>query len=479
MRLDGAHAVLCSDARGGCIVPVDFPKLSPKDFSGLDYAKRLKKVLSAFFGFDIAGVAENTVGGFDDDPTAVVKLDDNLFVAELWHGGTRSYKDMSAAVLAGMLEKAELAAGERKNTIVAVSGCTAGASAVNAFCKNGDVEVVSFYGRGASDFDKRALGCAADNEKSFALCADASADEVCAAVSALAADESLKSELDAHNTRLLLGDAHNIVSVIAQTAYYFSAYADLADSGEIEWGDKIDFVMPTGNADNIIAGLYALKSGLPVNKLVLASSCGRAAYDFISTGVYDVNREAATSAASELNDCTTANLERLIFELSGGDAEHTAQRMNELSSVGRYTVSESEAEILHNIFASEPLDDDDIADAARDVFDEYGYLAEPNTAAAYATAMIRECVRPTVVFSTLDPYRAASTVLFALGESKDKGGKMSAETLVKLQDVTAMDISEYVAGVLEAKHDGTTKLGTSEFSAFVGKIAGRRNDKKI
>ena len=77
----------------------------------------------------------------------------------------------------------------------------------------------------------------------------------------------------------------NIGRLIPQVVYYFYAYAQLVKHEEIEAGSPVNFVVPTGNFGDILAGYYAQKLGLPVGKLVCASNDNTVLYDFFNTGV--------------------------------------------------------------------------------------------------------------------------------------------------------------------------------------------------
>ena len=233
-----------------------------------------------------------------------------------------------------------------------------------------------------------------------------------------------------------------------QIAYYFSAYCDLADSGEIAAGEKIDFVVPTGNFGNILAGWYAREMGLPVNKLVCASNANNVLTDFISTGEYDINREFYKTESPSMDILISSNLERLVFEASGRNAALTAERMQSLKETGRYSVTQDEIEKIREVFSADYATDDDIEQAIADMFDEYGYLMDTHTAAAYAVCERRERVRPTVIVSTANPYKFAPAVLKALGEHTN--GEASEQTFARLEEITAMDIPESLAEVFGA-----------------------------
>ena len=110
-------------------------------------------------------------------------------------------------------------------------------------------------------------------------------------------------------------------------------------------------------------------------------------------------------------------------------------------------MSEDEIDAIRETFACDYADDDDTEQAIADMFDEYGYLIDTHTAAAYAVAMRRELVRPTVVVSTANPYKFAPAVLRALGEPAQ--GEATADTLRELEDMTAMDVPQSLADVFD------------------------------
>lgn len=107
--------------------------------------------------------------------------------------------------------------------------------------------------------------------------------------------------------------------LVPQVVYYFSAYADLVGSGDIKIGDKLDFIVPTGNFGDILAGYIAKKMGLPAGKLVCASNKNNVLTDFIETGVYDKNRDFFTTISPSMDILISSNLERLLYIMSGYD----------------------------------------------------------------------------------------------------------------------------------------------------------------
>lgn len=444
--VSSARAVIDGmSADGGLYVPESFPAL---DYGSLgdDYAERAERVLSCFFDFDVEGIAERAYDGFDGDPAPVVKIDDGLFVLELWHGKTCAFKDMALSVLPGLLTRAKERENEKNETLVlvATSGDT-GKAAMSGFTDVEGTQVCVFYPTdGVSAVQKLAMQTHKGNNVR-AVGIRGNFDDAQAAVKNAFADKSLEAVLKGKNIVLSSANSINIGRLVPQIAYYFSAYKDLADGGEIENGEKIDFVVPTGNFGNILAGLYAKRMGLPIEKLVCASNRNNVLTDFITTGVYDVNREFFKTESPSMDILVSSNLERLLFEVSGRDADLTAARMAELKSTGRYEVSKEELGQIRELFDCGYADDGEIEAAIADMFDEYGYLIDTHTAAAYVVAKRRGYPRKTVVVSTANPYKFAPAVLKALGLPSD--GEVTAKTLEALEDETAMEIPQPLLSV--------------------------------
>ncbi len=104
----------------------------------------------------------------------------------------------------------------------------------------------------------------------------------------------------------------NFGRLCPQIVYYFYAYYQMINSGDITLGEKIDFVVPTGNFGNILAGYYAMKMGLPVNRLVCASNDNNILTDFMNTGEYNTNRDFYKTISPSMDILISSNLERFI-----------------------------------------------------------------------------------------------------------------------------------------------------------------------
>ncbi|MDE6294206.1 MAG: hypothetical protein K2L88_06270, partial [Clostridiales bacterium] len=165
VSFDGATAVLDGFAPdGGLYVPQSIPALNYESLLDLDYASRVGAVLRAFFDFDVNGVAEEACATFeDDDPMPTVKLDESVFVCELWHGITYSSKDVALTALARLIVRAaaERKCDDRLLIPIATNG-DLGKAAAEAFRYIDGAEVCVFYPIGGMDEITRREVCAVD-----------------------------------------------------------------------------------------------------------------------------------------------------------------------------------------------------------------------------------------------------------------------------------------------------------------------------
>lgn len=433
LRVDGATAVIDgTPSDGGLYVPVEFPRMDIAELIGSDYVGRTDKILGAFFDFDAKGVAKAAFEHIDDDPAPVIKLDDNLFVLELWHGGSSSVCDMSLSVLPKLIARAKAHANDRKRTLALMASAgDFGKAALEGFVGVDGTEACLFYPTVGTDAVRRVAvqTQAGNNVFSCGVKGDISAAQ--AAADKALANGSLRARLAENNITMTRVDEANIGAIVPQIAYYFSAYCDLVASGEIDSGEKIDFVVPVVDFGSICAGLYAVKMGLPVNRLVCASNSNNALAEFIRTGVYDINRELYKTNSPAMDVLATQNLERLIFDTCAS-AETVTKRMNELEARGMFTVAPEEIDKIREIFAGDSVDDGDTETAVAQAEDEYGYLIDTHTAVAYAVAERREFVRPTVIVSPCNPFMFAPETLRAI--TGEDVGEASLDVIERLED---------------------------------------------
>ncbi len=470
---------LASD--GGLFVPQSFPcvKNELEKILDMDYAETATFVLSKFleeYDYDaLLNACKKAYAKFEDnDPVPVVKIDENLFLMELFHGPTLAFKDIALTILPYLLREGCDRSGVKETVLilVATSGDT-GKAALEGFKDQPGIKIMVFYpSEGVSDMQK--LQMATQEGSNVNVCAvKGNFDDCQSAVKTIFSGKEYAEKLKKSNVVLSSANSINFGRLAPQIAYYFSSYADIVNSGEIKLGDKIDFCVPTGNFGNILAGYYAKQMGLPIDKLVCASNQNNVLTDFFDTGIYNIDREFYKSASPSMDILISSNLERLIFELTGRNADLTAKRMVDMSKCKKYSITAEEQKVLLETFSAGYCDEDTCFDTIEEFMDEYGYPLDPHTAVAVnvADGFIND--KPMIVLSTASPYKFPSTVYGAItGKTVDDAFKAS----LKLEAETAMPIPEQITKLKEKEVRFTKVIDRADISKAVFEFVNCENN---
>ncbi len=423
IKIDSSDAIirgLSSD--GGLFMPECIPTLSTEEISALtnmDYKARAKTILSKFLTDYTDAELDACVNGAysavkfgGDEPTPVTKLDDDNYVLELWHGPTCAFKDMALQILPWLLTTAMRKKGETRTVVilVATSGDT-GKAALEGFCDVEGTKILVFYPKdGVSEVQKKQMTTqSGDNTGVMGIIGNF--DDCQNGVKKIFGNEDTIKKLQDGGFVFSSANSINWGRLVPQIVYYFSAYADLVKRGEIKFGDKLDFVVPTGNFGDILAGFIAKKMGLFAGKFVCASNCNNVLTDFINTGVYDRNRDFYTTISPSMDILISSNLERLLFIMSGSDDKKTADYMNKLNKTGKYSVDEDLLKSIKCEFLAGYADEKATVEAIRDAYERYNYVMDPHTAVAYSVSKQIKCENKTVILSTASPYKFPASVI--------------------------------------------------------------------
>ena len=375
--------------------------------------------LGADYLNEICEKAYSTFTG--NDPAPLVKIDDGFFILELFHGPTCAFKDMALTVLPYLLKRSQEVLGIEEDVLIlaATSGDT-GKAALEGFKNVKGTKVAVFYPDEGVAKMQRLQMATQSGDNVFVAAVKGNFDDCQRAVKNLFASKEFNEKLKEKGARLSSANSINFGRLAPQIAYYFSTYLDLITSRQITQGTPIDFVVPTGNFGDILAGWYAKQMGLPVRKLVCASNKNRVLADFFETGKYDVQRDFYRTMSPSMDILVSSNLERLLFEISGRNAKLTASRMKDLAQNGAYSITTEEKKLLDEQFYGGYASEDDMVEGMYDVFEEYGYAMDTHTGVAlWVRAQYKETLdekdrTPIVVLSTASPYKFPQDVLYSL-----------------------------------------------------------------
>ena len=467
IKMSSAAAIVRGlSADGGLFMPETIPQITKSELESLvtlNYRQRAKLVLSKFLTDYTDAELENCVNGAytaekfgGDDPTPITRLDDNNYVLELWHGPTCAFKDMALQIMPRLLTTAVKKGSSDKTIVilVATSGDT-GKAALEGFCDVDGTKILVFYpSDGVSEVQRKQM-ISQKGENTGVMGIVGNFDDCQSGVKKIFSDADVAKKLDENGYVFSSANSINWGRLVPQVVYYFSAYADMLKSDSIKLGDKLDFVVPTGNFGDILAGYIAKKMGLPVGKLVCASNSNNVLTDFINTGVYDRNRKFFTTISPSMDILISSNLERLLFMMSGSDDKKVSEYMNLLSTEGKYQVDADLLAMIQSDFVAGFADEKTTVAAISEAYEKFGYVTDPHTAVAYHVAQNYETENKKVILSTASPYKFPASVIEGIA------GKISTDDEFELFDIlfekTGVQIPASLENIKTAHNRFTSK----------------------
>ncbi|MFW2555292.1 threonine synthase [Aliarcobacter butzleri] len=412
-----------STSFGGLYVPKYLPKLEEnfiQNHVNKSYKELAYDILKAFE----IDIDENEIkkaldlyDNFDDvlNPCPVVKVKEDLFVHEQYHGPTRAFKDMALQPFGSILSSIAKKRDEKYLILAATSGDT-GPAALNTFKNKENIQVVCLYpDGGTSDVQRLQMVCE-DGKNLKVLGIKGNFDDAQNALKNLLASKTFKEELEKDNIKLSAANSVNFGRIIFQIIYHFWSYIQLLKQNEITFGEKIYLVVPSGNFGNVLGAFYAQEMGLPVEKLLVASNENNILTEWINTGIYDIrNKELKLTKSPAMDILKSSNIERVIYSLFG--ANRTKELMEELNKNNIFKMSKNETEQLQKYFSAIYSNDTFGAKTIKEFLD-VGYLMDPHTATCIkAYNELKEKPLKTVIYSTAEWTKFSPTVLNALNEN--------------------------------------------------------------
>ncbi len=385
-----------------------------------------------------------------EDITPLVKVGDD-YILELFRGPTSAFKDVALSMLPQLITSARKQTGLDDEIVIltATSGDT-GKAALEGFHDVDGTRIIVFYpDNGVSSVQKAQMTTQQGNN--VKVCAVRGNFDDCQK-GVKQAFGKINSMLEGKGKRLSSANSINIGRLAPQLVYYFSAYRDLIDSNRIKVGDKVDYVVPTGNFGDILAGFYAKLLGLPVGRLVCAANENNVLTDFIRTGTYDKNRPFFKTSSPSMDILVSSNLERLLFLASGNNTESVSKWMEDLNTKGSFTVDNNTLSYIQNSFDTWFCTEEETEKEINSCWKENRYLCDPHTAVAYHAAKCfekdKKSGNPCVILSTASPYKFPSAVLRALGENPQDD---EFEQMKKLNQLTGVKIPVNLSSLKEKK----------------------------
>lgn len=437
-------------------------------------AQILHALLPDFEDMD-ALVRQAYAGKFETEDLTPLRQVGEDYVLELFRGPTSAFKDVALSMLPQLMTAARRQTGQSETILIltATSGDT-GKAALEGFRDVPGIRIVVFYPeQGVSVVQKAQM--VTQQGGNVRVCAvRGNFDDAQTGVKQAFAAVQREGLLEKAGVRLSSANSINIGRLAPQVVYYFKAYADLVRMGRIREGEPVDFVVPTGNFGDILAGHYAKRMGLPVGMLVCASNANDVLTQFIRTGVYDRRRPFHKTASPSMDILVSSNLERLLFELSGEDDGRTAAYMAQLEKDGRYAITEQMLCALQAEFWAGCCGEEETSQTIRSVWKENGYLCDTHTAVAWNVAQQYKQARggdaPVVVLSTASPYKFPQAVLDAIGGACGGDAFAAMDALARC---TGVPVPKNLAGLQQREVLHRQVIDREEILSYVLQEAGK------
>ncbi|KAJ7595021.1 tryptophan synthase beta subunit-like PLP-dependent enzyme [Mycena floridula] len=460
-RLSFEETVLTGLApNGGLYIPVSIPKLPSNwktEWKEYSFVELSVAVLSLFISPDemsraeLEELATKSYSGFrHPEVTPLKKLGESKYILELWHGPTWAFKDVALQFLGNLFEfflkrrnavktaRGEVA-DERLTVVGATSGDT-GSAAIYGLRNKANIDIFILHPKGRVSPIQEAQMTTVDDANVHNLAVGGTFDDCQDIVKSLFSDAQFNAK-----HRLGAVNSINWARILAQTVYYFQAYFSLRRSLNLPENEELElqFVVPTGNFGDILAGYYANKMGLPMSaKLGIATNANDILARFWATGKYEkidsltiassVGKEVFTgvreTASPAMDILVSSNFERLLWYLAYENTKDNSVTeactvvhgwMSAMKQDGKVTMPEPVLRAATRDFCAERVDDDETLETIQSLFvGPESYLVDPHTAVGVAAATRMAKHNPSsvkqIVLSTAHPAKFSEAVSSAL-----------------------------------------------------------------
>jgi threonine synthase len=377
---------------------------------------------------------------FDDptNPVPLVKVDDNIYVSELFHGPTRAFKDMALQPFGYVLASLAKQRQQQYLILAATSGDT-GPAALETFKNRDNIQVVCLYPEGGtSDVQRLQMVTeSAPNLKVIGI--KGNFDDAQGALKSLLASPTFKQQLNELNVSLSAANSVNFGRIIFQIMYHIHSYLELVRKNVIELGDKVYLNIPSGNFGNALGAYYAQKMGLPVEKIVVSSNVNNVLTELINTGKYDISNKSLVKTTSPAMDILkSSNVERVLFDLFG--ALRTRELMQQLDEQHCYQLESNELEKLQQVFVADFCTDEQSNKFIQQHF-EKGYLMDPHTATcfkAYDNPSLKTL--PSIVYSTAEWTKFSPVIDQAITGKQGCSDKEALDSIATAADISIPEV---------------------------------------
>ena len=362
---------------GGLYMPKSWPKININEITSdknISYNELVTIILNQFVGDTIKNtelqqIAKKTYREFTHNKIApLVKLKDNKYILELFHGPTYAFKDYPLQML-GNLFQYYLKKEDKKITVIGATSGDTGSAAIYA-CKNKDnINIFILHPKNKTSDIQRKQMTTIQSKNVFNIAINGTFDDCQNIVKSLFVSDDLKKI-----TTLSAINSINWARIASQSVYFFWAYLQ-----SLQYDKNVNFIVPTGNFGNVYAAHISGIMGLPINKLYVATNSNDIMHRTIANG--DMSLKDVKSTISPSMDIQiSSNFERQLFESLNYNSSDLSKLMKSFKDNNQYDLSGEIHDNLKLYYRSKGINDSLTSSTIKKYYEEYNYISDPHTA---------------------------------------------------------------------------------------------------
>lgn len=373
---------------GGLLVPSEIPVISPETLKAWQKLSYQELVLAIFAYYTNGEIPEEDLKRMvaasystfrDPEVTPVRKINDSLYLLELFHGPTFAFKDIALQFMGQLYSYVAAKQNKSIHILGATSGDT-GASAIEGVRGKDGIKICILHPNGKVSKVQELQMTTVQDDNVLNLSVEGNFDDCQRMIKELFADLDFKAK-----NHLAAINSINFVRIMAQTVYYFYAYFRVAEQ---TGAAAVNFSVPTGNFGDIFAGYLAKRMGLPVNKLILATNENNILERFIHDGVYMPGDFRSTYSPS-MDIQVASNFERYLYYVLGENPELIRTLMEQFKTEGEISISADSLRKVQEEFAAHGVEGRECLDTIAKYKTQYDYLLDPHSACGVAA--VEQC----------------------------------------------------------------------------------------
>lgn len=403
---------------GGLYVPQIWPVLSDevlKQIPHMPYFEVAAHVLKAFAGDDLSfeTALEICKSAYSDqwhdkDIVPARKIANNIYLLELFHGPSLAFKDVAMQMIGALFEHILEQRKAHLSVICATSGDTGGA-AVEAFKNRKNIELFVLMPDGrVSEVQKRFM-TASGGKNVHALVLDGDFDGAQTVLKGLFADKDFVNEV-----KLAPVNSVNFARIVAQSVYFLKSAQTISN------GDKIDYIVPTGNFGDALSGWVAKKLGANIGTIAIANNSNNALAIAMQTGKFAIGETSFATISPAMDIQIPSNFERILYELGDGDekarAKFIVDAYQSLKQSNGFEIPPAIIENLGREFTATYANDEITAKAVKNCYDETNEVICPHTAVGWNGLKALNSKNQQVLLATAHAAKFPETIIEILAQ---------------------------------------------------------------